>query len=232
MESIKLRQKHTAAVFPLAVMMMVTIALQAFGATNSATFRWFEYVPATARGVAKSNVCMVDSFASAEIGPQWTHINDPEPENYIITSDGLTLTPTYVNLTSLRYSPTAVFLDSIAQPFLAATSLRYTPVTEHDFAGMALYTDAADTIIFGKTIVNGHPAVVVRRRANGRTETAFQPLQQFEWGRPVWLRVKAYSDEVSFFYSTNNGSTWTPVANNIPLPPDTILGLYTTANTR
>lgn len=114
MESIKLRQKHTAAVVPLAVMMMVTIALQAFGATNRATFRWFEYVPATARGVAKSNVCMVDSFASAEIGPQWTHINDPEPENYVITPDGLTLTPTYVNLTSLRYSPTAVFLDSIA----------------------------------------------------------------------------------------------------------------------
>ncbi len=103
MESIKLRQKHAAAVVPLAVMMMVTLALQAFGATNIATFRWFEYVPATARGVAKSNVCMVDSFASAEIGPQWTHINDPEPENYVITPDGLTLTPTYVNLTSLRY---------------------------------------------------------------------------------------------------------------------------------
>lgn len=227
----KQKQKYMNAMVRVA-MMMFFLALQAHGATNSATFRWFEYVPATSRGVAKSNVCMVDSFAAAEIGPQWTHINDPEPDNYVVTPDGLALTPTYVNLTSLRYSPTAVFLDSIAQPFLAATSLRYTPVTEHDFAGIALYTDASATIIFGKSIVNGHPAVVVRRRAGDRTETAFQPLQQFEWGRPVWLRVKAYSDEVSFFYSTNNGSTWTPVANNIPLPPDTILGLYTTTNTR
>lgn len=232
MESMKQKQKYMNAMVRVAMMMMFFLALQAHGATNSATFRWFEYVPATSRGVAKSNVCMVDSFAAAEIGPQWTHINDPEPDNYVVTPDGLALTPTYVNLTSLRYSPTAVFLDSIAQPFLAATSLRYTPVTEHDFAGIALYTDASATIIFGKSIVNGHPAVVVRRRAGGRTETAFQPLQQFEWGRPVWLRVKAYSDEVSFFYSTNNGSTWTPVANNIPLPPDTILGLYTTTNTR
>lgn len=87
----KLKQKYGNAMVRLAVMMMVIIALQAFGATNSATFRWFEYVPANARGVAKSNVCMVDSFAAAEIGPQWTHINDPEPENYMITPDGLRL---------------------------------------------------------------------------------------------------------------------------------------------
>ena len=219
----------------LPALVSVMLPAMADAATNAATFKWFEYVPATARNAREGRTvgeCMVDSFAAPEIGPQWVHLNDPDPDNYAITKDGLTLTPTYTNLTSLNYSPTALFLDSIAQPFLAATSVRYTPVTEHDFAGMAIYSDASSTIIFGKAIVNGHPSVVVRRRADGRIETAFQPLQKFEWGKAVWLRIKAYGNEVSFFYSTNHGTTWTPVANNLPLPPDAILGLYTTTNTR
>jgi len=204
-------------------------------AGNDATFNWFEYTQAVSRstrGAKTQGVCLVDSFASAEIGPQWTYLNEPELDNYAVTKNGLKLTPTYTNLTSLHFSPTALFLDSIAQPFLAATSLRYTPVTEHDFAGMALYSDASTAIIFGKAVVNGRPAVVVRSRADGRAETAFQPLQKFEWGRPVWLRIKAHNGEVSFFYSTNDGVTWTPVANHLPLPADAILGLYTTINAR
>lgn len=186
--------------------------------------------------------CFTDSFAAPEINERWSHINDPDDDNYRITPDGLTLTPTYVNLSNTHYSPTAIFLDTADGPFVAACQVAYTPSTPHDFAGMALYADAGSTITFGRTIVNGRQAVVVRSLRDGVATTAYQPLQDYETGYTLWLRLKSYDGEVSFFYSTNHGATWTPVANNLPLPgepasdagkenpapePRFLLGLYT-----
>lgn len=191
--------------------------------------------------VAPTN-CFTDSFASHELSERWSHINEPDDDNYRLTPDGLTLTPTYVNLSNTHYSPTAIFLDTAEGPFVAACQVDYTPSTPHDFAGMALYADAGSTITFGRTIVNGRQAVVVRSLRDGYVTTAYQPLQDYETGYTLWLRMKSYDGEVSFFYSTNHGATWTPVANNLPLPgeaasqagkeeaspePRFLLGLYT-----
>lgn len=124
--------------------------------------------------VAPTN-CFTDSFASHELSERWSHINEPDDDNYRITPDGLTLSPTYVNLSNTHYSPTAIFLDTAEGPFVAACQVDYTPSTPHDFAGMALYADAGSTITFGRTIVNGRQAVVVRSLRDGYVTTAYQP---------------------------------------------------------
>lgn len=240
----------------LIVMCLATVVSvpDAFG-TGDAVFHWFEYCggreqPAKHGGRGKRvaavqpTTCVTDSFATAELDERWIHLNEPDDGNYRPGMFGLQLTPTYYNLTHMDFSPTAIFMEPDNETFRATCSVSYTPSASYEFAGMALYGDAGNTIVFGRSMVNGHQAVVVRHRHDGKIEKAYQPLQKHEWGAPVWLRVKVGYGECSFFYSTNRGVTWIPVANNLPVPgykPDTdkddgespmMVGLYTTTNVR
>lgn len=212
-------------------------------AAGDAVFRWFKYCPGVERLVkaprrgkrakVQQPVCTTDSFSSAQLADCWLYLNGPDSENYRLMPEGLRLTPTYVNLANMYYSPTAIFTEPADSSFIASCEVDFMPLTHHDFAGMALYADAGTTIVCGRAMVNGHQAVVVRYRHDGQAETAFQPLQEYELARPVWLRLKCHGGECSFFYSTNRGVTWIPVANNLAFPQQEImLGLYTTTNLR
>lgn len=117
------------------------------------------------------------------------------------------------------------------QAFVAETAVEFAPAGPYDFAGLELTADGRDYYLFGKAMVNGRPAVVARKVDGGRSQSSFQPLQRYEQTSPVWLRIKSDGANYSFFYSTNRGSTWTPVVNNLPaLSPEGLrVTLYSTS---
>ena len=117
------------------------------------------------------------------------------------------------------------------QAFVAETAVEFAPAGPYDFAGLELTADGRDYYLFGKAMVNGRPAVVARQVDGGRSQSSFQPLQRYEQTSPLWLRIKSDGSNYSFFYSTNRGSTWTPVVNNLPaLKPEGLrVTLYSTS---
>ena len=232
----------------ITLLLALLISISSFSASGQvATFRWFEYCPGIEKTVmtkvrkgkktmrvpkVEHVTCLTDSFLDVDLNERWSTLGEPDDANFTLSPNGLQLRPTYVNLANTHFSPSAIFIDPTEGAFIAATEVSFRPQARRDFAGMALYGNSESTIIFGRAIVNGHQAVMVRQRIDGRAETAYQPLQDYEISRPVWLRMKSYANEVSFFYSTNRGRTWTPIANNLPLPTSSemLLGLYSTIN--
>jgi len=186
------------------------------------------------------NFSYTDRFAGDKLNMRWIFLRNPS-RFYSIGSNGLTINAKPVNI-SQKESPAAIFTRQQHNTFTAETSLTFAPGSENDLAGLTLLQNELYNFVFGKTMVDGKPAITLTRseKTAVRIGTAF--IDPAAAGKPVRLKIEGNGRYYDFYYAAGDGA-WQTVAKGVDAVNlstnrsggfiGVCIGLYaTTANSR
>ncbi len=136
----------------------------------------------------------------------WVYLRNPHKENYRLSSQGLELKGTEIDLNSIE-SPTFVARRQQDIKFKAATTLRLTKSPVGATAGLSVYMDCMShyEIAIEQTAPDTQ-CVVIKYQLNALYNATKQiPITE---GSEITLQVKGSDDMYDFAYSTDNGKTF------------------------
>lgn len=157
------------------------------------------------------NFSDTDNFKGDKLDQRWITLRNAIPDFYQLTDKGLLIRPAVKSIAE-REPLSALFRRQQHTNFTAETELDYTPSTTDDIAGMLLMQNERYNILFGKTLINGKPAVVVKRTEGGVDNTVGKAM--LNGNGPVRLKVVGKGRYYDFYYANSNGS-WNMVAENV-----------------
>ncbi len=155
------------------------------------------------------NFSYTDDFSSSELNQRWLFLRNPPTKTpYTLSTGGLTLHPTTGSVYKKK-SYSALFCRQQHQCFTAETRLTFTPTSSKHFAGITMFQDETHNIIFGKTLLNGRAALVVKRAEKETAIIASCLLPDNE--TVVRLKIEANGRYYSFFYTIGDNDAWQPM---------------------
>lgn len=154
------------------------------------------------------NYAFRDDFTSTALNPQWMYLRNPVANNYQ-TGNGLTLTPSEATLSEIK-QPTALLFRQKNTSFTVETAMSYTPENT-SIAGLALMQNEKNHVIFGKTLINGEPRLVLSLTAKGTTVTAASVKDN---ATTVTLKVEGNGRFYTFLYKRTDGN-WQTLATGV-----------------
>lgn len=157
------------------------------------------------------NFTFTDDFSQNKLADCWTYLRTPVESNYKLTGNGIDITASAISLRQQR-TPSAIFYRQKNATFTAMTKVTFTPASEKGLAGLVLFQNEKYHFVFGKTEVDGHPAVTLTRAANG--EVRIGTVFLHDATAPVFLKVEADGRYYSFFCS-NDAKQWQTVASGV-----------------
>ena len=150
------------------------------------------------------NFDYTDKFDSPSLDTRWMFLRNPS--RFYETGNGLTIHPLPVNI-SQRESLSAIFCRQQHTNFIAETTLDFSPATGNDLAGLALLQNEDFNFVFGKTILNGKPAVVLTRSERVQVVIGSAYIDN---AKPLKLKIEGDGRYYSFYYSTDG--SWQPLS--------------------
>jgi len=184
------------------------------------------------------NYSFTDRFDTPKLDLRWIFLRNPKMQNYDWSGEGISLTPTAVNLTALD-SPSALFYRQKHTSFTAETEVAFTPSREQDLAGLAVFQNDEHHYVLGKTLQGGRPAITLTRVEGGHKSLvgcAF--IESDKASSPIRLKVEGNGRYYSFSYAMSDDSwhTLAEGADGLLLSTDvaggfvgTTIGLYATS---
>lgn len=149
------------------------------------------------------NFSYTDRFDSDKLDMRWMLLRNMEKPFYKI-NNGLEITPLPVNI-SQRESLSAVFSRQQHTTFSAETSLTFTPSSDKDFAGFALLQNEDYNFTFGKTMLDGKPAIVVTRSEKVTMPLGSLVIAPEQMNQPVRLKIEGDGGLYNFYAAIGNG---------------------------
>lgn len=149
------------------------------------------------------NFTYTDRFDGNALDMRWMFLRNVE-KPFHKTGNGLEITPLPVNI-SQRENPSAVFCRQQHTKFSAETSVTFTPLSENDFAGMALLQNENYNFIFGKTMLGGKPAIAVVRSERTAMPLGSLVLTSEQARKPVRLKVEGDGGLYDFYAAVGDG---------------------------
>lgn len=176
-----------------------------------------------------------DNFNSDKLNLRWQFLRNPT-EFYTLGTDGLTMKAKAINI-YMKSSPSAIFTHQQHLNFTAETEVKFIPRSQKDFAGFVMLQNEKYNFVFGKTMQDGKPVVILTRAEKSNTTIATASLKSTD--STLKLKIVGKGRYYDFFYS-EDGSTWQELAKGV----DAInlstsysggfigacIGLYTTTN--
>lgn len=155
------------------------------------------------------NFSYTDDFSNSTLNPRWLFMRNPsEKTAYTLGADGLILHPSMGSVYKTKpYS--ALFCRQQHQCFTAKTQLTFRPTSPKHFAGMVLFQDETHNIVFGKTLLGGKPALIVKRAEKETTMIASCFLPDND--SAIHLKAEANGRYYSFYYAIGDSHTWHPL---------------------
>ena len=164
-------------------------------------------VPGAAPTLGRPRNGGVDFTSLTAMPHDWVYLRNPTPDAYALTTDGLVLRGSEIDLTSLG-SPTFVARRQQDINFEATALVQLTDAAAGGRAGMTAYFD-----------VTSHYELYVRHNADGTRSVCLSyklyhlshTVADIPLGAgidPVALRISSDPDAYSFAYSTDSGNTW------------------------
>lgn len=152
-----------------------------------------------------------DEFDADSLSMRWITLRNA-PEGFFSLGDGrLTIHPAPATLSG-REPISALFARQQHPDFTVETELDFSPASESRFAGLAMLQNENHHIVFGKTLVEGMPSVVVRR-TDGEPETvAVRPVES---DAPVKLRIEGRGGLCSFSIMQQGDTDWISVSEAV-----------------
>lgn len=154
-----------------------------------------------------SNFSYTDRFDSEALHPRWLFLRNPPANAYTLSSQGLTLHPTAGSHRKTK-PLSALFCRQQHTAFTAETALDFKPSFGRQLAGFCIFQNEQNNIVFGKTILNRRPALVVKRTEKEEAIIASCFLQTDE---AVRLKVEANGRYYSFYYAVGTEDDWKPL---------------------
>ncbi len=167
---------------------------------------------APAANTLTGNLTYTDRFSGSSLHPRWVFLRNAPANAFTLSADGLSLHPAKGSV-RLREPLSALFVRQQHTAFTAETELCFKPTDSRQLAGVTLFQTETHHFVFGKTILNGRPSLVVRRCEGAETLIASCPLPDAD--APLCLRVEADGRYYSFYYSTGADAPWQTLAKGV-----------------
>lgn len=193
------------------------------------------------------NFAYTDTFKDTQLNQRWLSLRNPIPGCYSLHSDGLWLKVLPGSLYR-RDALSAIFCRQQHNTFQAETTLDFTPHSEQEMAGLTLYQNEYYNYVWAKTLVEGKPALVLKRSEKNQEKDDASAVAQSlatlflnpaEANQSIRLKVEGNGRYYSFAYAIGDG-TWQWVlrgsdASNLSTYKaggfiGTMIGLFATAN--
>ena len=161
-----------------------------------------------ARNTLTGNFTFTDRFNTQTLNPRWLFLRNPPANAYTLSDAGLTLHPAG----SVRQTApqSTLFYRQQHTAFAAETSLSFTATSSKRLAGLVLFQDETHHFVFGKTLRDGRPALVLKRMEKEEMLIASRFLPSND--DTLRLKIEADGRYYSFYYALGNTDTWHPLA--------------------
>ncbi len=146
------------------------------------------------------NFTFTDNFRSKSLDYRWIGIRGPREDFVTTTKNGLAILPFNQNIKASVPTST-LFHRQQHNTFNAGTTLKYTPQSEKDLAGIVCYQSEKFNYVFGLTKKGKDHYIVLARTEKGNTTNIAS--EKIDVGKPVQLQVEADGDNYKFNYSVD-----------------------------
>ena len=156
------------------------------------------------------NFTFADNFTAPKLDYRWIGMRGPR-EDFITTSkNGLSIKPFAVNIKAVA-PVSALFQRQQHQHFTATTTMKFTPKSEKELAGLTCYQSERFNYVFGVTKKDKDFYILLERTEKGQSKIIAS--EKIDVKKPIHLQVVARGDDYKFNYSvdgvnfTNLGGT-------------------------
>ena len=156
------------------------------------------------------NFTFTDNFTVPKLDYRWIGMRGPR-EDFITTSKyGLSIKPFAVSIKAVA-PVSALFQRQQHQHFTATTTMKFTPKSENELAGLTCYQSERFNYVFGITKKDKDFYILLEKTEKGQSKIIASA--KIDVKMPVQLQVTAKGDEYKFNYSvdgvnfTNLGGT-------------------------
>ena len=156
------------------------------------------------------NFTFTDNFTAPKLDYRWIGMRGPR-EDFITTSkNGLSIKPFAVSIKAVA-PVSALFQRQQHQHFTATTTMKFTPKSENELAGLTCYQSERFNYVFGITKKDKDFYILLEKTEKGQSKIIASA--KIDVKMPVQLQVTAKGDEYKFNYSvdgvnfTNLGGT-------------------------
>ena len=156
------------------------------------------------------NFTFTDNFTAPKLDYRWIGMRGPR-EDFITTSkNGLSIKPFALSVKAVA-PISALFQRQQHQRFAATTTMKFTPKSEKELAGITCYQSERFNYVFGITKKDKDFYILLQRTEKG--ESTIIASEKMDVKNPIQLQVVARGDEYKFNYSvdgvnfTNLGGT-------------------------
>lgn len=156
------------------------------------------------------NFTFADNFTAPKLDYRWIGMRGPR-EDFITTSkNGLSIKPFALSVKAVA-PISALFQRQQHQRFTATTTMKFTPKSENELAGITCYQSERFNYVFGITKKDKDFYILLQRTEKG--QSTIIASEKMDVKNPIQLQVTAKGDEYKFNYSvdgvnfTNLGGT-------------------------
>ena len=146
------------------------------------------------------NFTFTDNFREKNLDYRWIGVRGPREDFITVTRKGLTISPFNQNIKASVPTST-LFHRQQHRTFDAGTTLKYTPQSEKDLAGIVCYQSEKFNYVFGLTKKGNDHYIVLARTEKGNTTNIAS--EKIDASKPVQLQVEADGDNYRFNYSVD-----------------------------
>lgn len=146
------------------------------------------------------NFTFIDNFTNEKLDYRWIGLRGPREEFISVTKNGLQINPFPVNIKEVKPTST-LFHRQQHNNFSFASTIKYTPASEKDLAGIVCLQSEKFNYVFGITNKENDYFLVLQK--NTRSESTILASSKIDISNPVRLQVKAEGDNYEFSYSIN-----------------------------
>ncbi|MBM6993924.1 MAG: glycoside hydrolase family 43 protein [Prevotella sp.] len=155
------------------------------------------------------NFAYTDRFDGDKLNERWIFLRNPSAF-WSLGQQGLTINALPVNI-SERESLSAVWVRQQHTTFTAETEVHFSPASDKQLAGFSLLQNEDFNFVFGKTMLDGKPALVLYRSEKGRSMIA----SAFVSDKPLRLKIEGDGRYYSFFYQVDGTDSWQLLARGV-----------------
>lgn len=158
------------------------------------------------------NFTFTENFTSPQLDYRWIGLRGPREEFIsVLKGGGLQIAPFPVNIKEVKPTST-LFHRQQHRNFSFTTTLKYTPKSEKDLAGITCVQSERFNYVFGVTRKDKDFYLVLERTERGKSKVLAST--KIDVKNPIQLQVKGAGDDYNFSYSTD-GINFTRLGNTV-----------------